>query len=471
MGEANKHSGRVGPLHVDLTLPDPEAGAGNRQPAAWPAAGFASGGRHGMPWSAWRRGWQRLAPALVWMLMAGVAWWLHEHRAGGYTLLGVAEAPREEVAPLETGRLELLHVSVGQAVQAGAALGRLDATLLDAEIAQAEAEGRRTQAALEAQAALAAAELKELQETLSGFQQGILQLDRQFETGVAEAEVALQEQKLRQAQDQAELEKLSELLVREEGLLSQGLVFDDKVNLLRIQRHALGGKAALFPESLRIGEAGLKQARARQSAWRKWIGAEDGNTTEAILAKLSLRIERFEERRAGLEREQEAQQAATRATRERLLLRRASLTLRARRAGVVTALFHLPGEVVRASEAVLQLVPESSRQIIGLLPEENAPPWQVGTPVQVQPLSAGGPALRAHVTALGPEIQTAPGGRGTAALPRVRGRQVRLELAERSALLPGQSVRIQAQPSAWSTIWSFSLGGGVAGHGDAPAVR
>ena len=326
--------------------------------------------------------WSRIKlkwPFLVWLLaaVAAVALWLHTARIETYT--GTVDAARIALAPVETAKLLSIETAPGRLVQPGDLLARMDASVLDGELAVER-----------------------------------LQIRRQFERDVQQLEESIRDAAIRQAEDQAELAVLDTEIERLEGLLARNLVDAQTVSQTRARQRALRTACDLYPEMKAARERELQEARRRRQDMERFM---EGSSTEAASA---------EQERIGL-----------------LRMRRERYELRAPVAATVSQLLRAAGDVVPAGEPVLTLVSEGPRTVTAQVPEASAHRISPGARAWITTARFAGMGVSATAVAVGPEIISVAAPSGWLPSAEVRVRQVVFRPDEDPGLLPGESVSIQ----------------------------
>lgn len=354
-------------------------------------------------------------PLLVWLAAILVILYLQSEVVQYGNLAGVVYSREQDVAPPETARIASIDVEMGQVVQVGDVLVRMDTSLIDARI--------------EAAKALAI----EDEETISRYQESILRMARQFETAVTDARTTLMSVTMEQMQSQAELAALRRELQRREGLLEQRLIREEEVAILRPQIAALAKAVEAYPELIAAHEDALDSAKSELVDMRKWLRLEEGETiSDAIARKRDIRI-------------------AVLANEARVLeLQRESYTLTASQAGEVARMNHSEGEVVTAGDPVLRIVSPDARFVIGFLKESQLASVAVGDTVSVWRRGNERDRVNGVVESLAPEVRGLPG----VAVPLpgqvIRGRRMMVRLTEDHNLIPGESVQIVSGAPSWA---------------------
>ena len=329
----------------------------------------------------WKSRAKRCWPVCIWLgaIALGTVLYFHGGQFGGMS--GTVEVIREEIAPLETARLLALKVQPGQHIKTGDAVAEMDASVLDAEMAVER-----------------------------------LQMDRQFGEAVSRAEADLRDAKTRQAETKGELEVLDAEVKRMDVLLAKQLIDAQTVARTRARQKALTEAVAFYPETIRRLEEDLARTRqrlreldAKMDGQRAGAAGEGGPETD----------------RLGL-----------------LELRRQSYTLRSSTDGVVSRVNNEVGDVVQAGAAVVEVVADEVRRIIGFLPEYNARAVKEGMTAYVTRSTGGGAVVEARVVAMVPEIVALPTRVNPVPSQTLRGRRVLLVPTGPADFLPGEGVAI-----------------------------
>lgn len=369
--------------------------------------------RHGrkrlpLTWHRIIRNW----PVLAWLLAIAAAFWIYGRSARFGNITGTVDSVVEAVAPLDTARLISIDVELGQRVKAGQILARLDTTVLDAEIAESELSRVETEGSMA---------------------RDMLQMVRQFEAAVKEAESLLAQTRMEQQGAQGELDQLKKEYSRLLPLIEKRTVTEDAVAEIRPRMAALEEMIKSYPGLIAIAEERLQSAARDRDQLIEWIGAKEGeDIADAIARRMRERTDVLEESRAFHERE------------------RNNYLLRAAKDGIVASIWGDPGEVIVAGMPVIRIVQEKSSQVVGYLPEVYASSMQVGQKAWVWRNSGGSRnRIPAEVTAVSPEVNDLPTRLSPFANQIVRGRRVVLKLLEENDLVPGESVQIRTVGGRW----------------------
>lgn len=137
-----------------------------------------------------------------------------------------------------------------------------------------------------------------------------------------------------------------------------------------------------------------------------------------------------------------------------LELRIQNSTLRAQGTGIVSRIYHSPGDVVLGGDPVLSSVIEQDPMVVGFLSEHNARDVYAGMAAFLTPVSGRGAVIRAEVISLTPEVFALPGRVNPDPSRPYRGRQVLLDPEAGCTLLPGEEVQIHFRHP-----WTFQMFG------------
>lgn len=348
-------------------------------------------------------------PVLIWLAAAAAVGFLY-FRADNFTnMSGVVVAVVEPVAPLQTGRLLSLEVSLGQRVKAGDTLAVMDAALLNARLSIEEAR------------------IIEADQTVSGFEQGMMRLALDADAARRDAELELQKVKIEHEVQLVELAEMKRELARREALLKVGMDEASNVAALRPPIAALEKEIELYPAMKEATLSRIEGASGQLDALRGSLEIEqDASILETIKKRAT------------------AQREVLRASLDKRLLEKDTYVLKAKRDGIVSRIFSMPGDVVGAGDVILRLVSEESAAVEGFLPEHSIASLLVGQEVGVLRAS-GGETILATVTAIAPEIQTFPGRVSPIRNQPIRGRRIMFAIQGEHTLIPGETVRIVAR--------------------------
>jgi len=358
---------------------------------------------------------RRLARACFLLFIFGLIpffLWFQTRDPTAYRFNGMVESESETVGPVETARILSVDVRVGQRVNAGDVLVRLDASGRALDLAMNEAR------------------LKDYEQGLLRFEQGtaryrqtLQESERRSRQAVEEASVALEAEKMNRARDTAELKALQAEVARLQPLVDRRLVSETELSSLRPKAQALEQTVAQYApliDALQKRHAralqDLEEVRAAQTA-----SAAEAAPTAPITASVRQATETCRKAAAN-----------------------DPSVLRASRAGIVSRLFRQPGDVVVAGEPVVRVASSSSLYITGLLTQRQLEGLAVGDKLRVSRVAVGSRVpLTAQVETIEPEVMDLLDPFNPAPRYPVRGRHVHLRvLDENNTLVPGETVTL-----------------------------
>lgn len=364
-----------------------------------------------------RRSLVRHWPLFVWVTAVVMAFWMFNRMSQIRGMQGVAETLEDVVAPIETAKLAELHVQVGDVVQAGDPIAQMDTTLLEARM---EIEDAR---------------LLEAEHSITGYQRDIARMMQRFAESQRAAERELEAERAALRRDQAKLDSLRDEYARRDELRRRNLITESELAGLRPEIAALEESIATRPELIDLHAERADRLRSDQEELRGWLQVEGADSfTDAVTEALDAR----------------AAMLAARA--ERRQLQKDGYTLYASRDGVVSRVYHNPGSVVSGGDPVVMLLPETTRTVIGFLPEDYQGQISWDQDVHVSRTSRDGHVMEARMQAISPEVRSLPVRINPIQNEPMRGRRVVLELTdENDWLIPGESVRISI-PMRWEWL-------------------
>jgi len=342
---------------------------------------------------------QRFAPILCLVGTLGAAALLHFSADSRGHVVAFAQALPEAIAPTEIAKVVKIDVQVGDEVEPGQIVATLDATAVDAEIALAEAEKVRLEAAMRAEQALLARRLDVDLETL-------------------EREQALQREDQRRANAQAKA--LEGEVLRVKHLVDERQAIYDDYARLDLQRASVAAVATEKPKTLQLLAKQIKAAKDR----RKQISAGDTEIEgkfDADIRVVERSIERLKQRRAGY-------------------------VLRATQRGRVAAIGKQPGEVAAPGDPIVRLVNAVGR-VVACVPERVALGIREGDPTKLWIRGQSGSALQGKTVVLGPLVTELPARCWTTPKVPMWGREVTVELVNPVNVVPGQAFDVVFEPS------------------------
>ena len=186
----------------------------------------ANAKRHpAVTWSRMKLKW----PMLVWILAVITTAVMFKNNVSFRHLSGIVQVTSEEIASLETARIQKIHVVVGQAVTNGQILVEMDTSLLDAEM-----DVER------------------------------IQMGRQFSLLIQRQEESLRVMRIELAQSKAELAVIADEVKRLEDLSERRLIDVQTVAGIKAREEGLKSVVKLYPEAIKDVEQKLEANRLQQ---------------------------------------------------------------------------------------------------------------------------------------------------------------------------------------------------------------
>lgn len=341
---------------------------------------------------------------------AGAVWLI---RTPGVSTVAPAQVVAQEfkMAPVETGRLAAVMVIPGQRVTGGQVIARLDASILEREMAVAEA--RLRQLGSEIQASTAVLETESYRN------------ERSFQADVDGGAAELEEARAAYAQQSAELKQIREELQRQTQYLKDGLVKRDRVDELELRQKAVETSVAEWPARIDALASRLHAAKARLADWRLKYSANSRAAQEDI------RVQPVRQRVA-------EQLEALRVLRARL----ESATIVAPANGEVVAVLAQPGDVVRAGEPFVVLNSAEVRQVVAYVNEREGRVFQPGQNARLHRRSVNREQYESRVLRVADTVSALPTRFWVSPQIAVYGREVILEAPLEAVLVPGEALDV-----------------------------
>lgn len=327
--------------------------------------------------------WSRLIwkwPVLVWIGIAALAWWLYTSGGQYLRINGLVEVMTESVSPLESGRLVRIDVLAGQVLEAGEAVAQLDTSAIEEEIAV----------------------------LTQRIQQDRADEQRRFTTAEERLRGELREYTLEQAGARSELAGIEAELEQLQAIEDTGFVEPGRIAGLRARITSLKGVIDLytrFHADLERELQGLEALREKSLAYPFQAGDSSAEVSELNL----------------------------------LRRRRDEMTLRARQGGVVSQVRREPGEVIRAGDAVVDIIIDRPARIIAFMNEVDTRPVSVGDILEVEP-AIGGERFKARLEVVSPNLISLEDRASPLPQRLVRGRRLELVPLGEVSLTPGASM-------------------------------
>lgn len=366
----------------------------------------------------WRR-WLDRWPIAAWAVVAVVAVAFYVKSTQYGVLSGSALTVRQDLSPVETARVKAIYVKIGDSVTNGQILAQMDTTLVDSQLAEAEA-------------ALAAAE-----GSWASYEEQMLSLLRSYDDGIASAETAIAQQQGQMDSDSAKLAELKAMQAKRDALFANKLISEEEDDALRPEIAGLEKDVASCRDLIGMDETTLAaRKKERQDLQHSLKLPPGGDVKEAIAQKTAAQAEILKTSVAMKQLERE------------------SYSLRSQADGVVSEIGIYPGVTAKPGDSVVSVV-SGSRSIIGYLPEVREGMIKVGDWGYAFRLRA--PPLKVRVVADAPEIDEIP----TAVRPSTAAQQSAVTFrAQRIVftidgpgnLVPGESVQIRLTSKFWAKL-------------------
>jgi len=288
--------------------------------------------------------------------LAAALYYRDDARGG---LLGFAEGVPEALAALEPARVTAIHVTAGAEVEPGQLIATLDTSVVDGELAVAEAEKARLEGALRAQRIVLGRRIEVDRETI-------------------EREAMREQEELLRLR--AEAQALDQELARVKNLVAEHQALASDLAQLTLRRAQLTSLMIEKPRTIGV------LTRQLGAADRQRHDFDDDAFSSARLDSEQLVLQR---------------------RMELLQKRRASHVLRATRKGRVASLDKQPGETANAGDAVVKLVSTTNRVRV-CVPETQALGLREGDAARLSVRGQRAGPLPGRTVALGPVVSELP---------------------------------------------------------------
>ena len=356
-------------------------------------------------------------PLYSWLGLAALCVILYVRTIQYGIVTAAAQVIQQEVAPLETARVKTIYVEVGNHVTKGQALAQLDTTLIDVQIAEAEA-------------ALATA-----QNNMAGYQGNMLGQVRTVEDEIVriQREISLETNQMVRAE--AKLAELHSIQAERDKQFKQNLIPEQLADALRPEIADVEKEVAAYPTQIAKDEQSLAEQRKHRDDLQQTLRLGPGQeVTKAIADKAA----------------DEAKLLET--VTQLRKLEKDNYTLRAERDGVVSDIKLYPGVVAKPGDAVLTIV-SGSDLIIGYLPEIRL--GRLRTNDQGFAYRAGRPPVKVKVVSVIPEVDPVPAQLSPISAPlgaTMRSQKVVFQMQEPSDITAGEKVEIRMSNGWWSKM-------------------
>lgn len=347
-------------------------------------------------------------PFLVWLAIAALCLFIYKTNVQMGEMTGVVDTISESVSPLETSRLQSIHVSIGQRVNKGDLIVQMDTSLTDAKIAEIDAQ------------------MFEAENSIGNFERSTLTIVKQFEDDIKQAQSQIETLTRLKEIASARLEELQIEQKRRYSLYKQKFMDATQANELKPEISALKEEVSAYPAAIRIEQERLNNAVQEQQN----------------LAQ-SLRLDSSSENiRKAIQHRADAQRQIFEAMKQTVRIQRENCTLRASCNGIVSRIFLQPGQVVPAGTPIVRIIADFSDYVIVFLPEVYLSGMTEEQKVTVWRTSGTGSKMSGVVESIAPEIDTLPSRVSPVQDMQLRGRRVMVKLEENHGMLPGETVYV-----------------------------
>ena len=370
------------------------------------------------------RGWVRFGFTLAVLIAVPVMLVLLFKTESSVRFNGVIDTGSANMGPTVASRLVSVAVKQGQQVKAGDILASFDSAerLLEESLNELK--------------------IRDLEQRLVNRRDELIETERRCRDLVRKAEVALETETMNQTRDEAQLKACDEALAKLEPLVAKHLVSEVELIELRTKAASLRNVIKRYRSMISTHKFALAGARDDLATASARPVAGDAEIDAALEAT-----------RAAFEKSEAIRKANP-------------SVLRAISDGVVTGIFHRPGDIVLEGDPVLRLnSAEGVTFVTGMLPSGMQDAVHVGDSVwvtrQVITPGAMAPSVPATVEYVDEEIMDLFDTSGNAAKTTVRGRKVRIRIAgEAKDFVPGESVTISDEPlDGFGSIFRTGAGG------------
>jgi multidrug resistance efflux pump len=371
-----------------------------------------------LPSLRWRR-WLDRWPIAAWVAVAVMAVGFYVKSTQYGVLAGSAQTVQHNLSPLETARVKAIYVSIGDSVTNGQILAQMDTTIVDSQLAEAEAT-------------LAAAE-----GSWAGYEEQMLTLLRTCDDDIASAEAAITQQKGQLDSDTAKLTELKSMQAKRDALFASKLISEVEDDVLRPEIAGLEKDVITCGQLIKMYETTLASRKKERDDLQRGLKLAPGvDINQAIAQKTA------------------AQTDILKNAVEMKKLEQANYSLRSDGDGIVSAIGIYPGTTAKPGESVVSVV-SATRSVIGYLPEVRQGMLKVGDLGYAFRLRL--PPLKVKVVACAPEVDAIP----TALRPSTsaqqssvtfRAQRIVFETEGPGSFAPGESVQIRLTSKFWADL-------------------
>jgi multidrug resistance efflux pump len=362
-------------------------------------------------------------PLFSWLGLTALCLVLYVRSMQYGIITATAQSIQHEIAPLQMARVAAIHVQIGDHVTKGQELVQLDTTLIDLQLAEAEAT------------------MAIAQNTMAGYQGQMLGLVRTVENEILRSQHELELEKSQMASAIAKLDQLHSIQAERDKQFKANLISEELAVALRPEIADMEREVAAYPPQIERDEKALEDQRKHRTDLQKTlrIGQED-DITKAIAEKAQAETKVLENVVEMRKRE------------------RASYTLRAETDGMISDVHLYPGVVATAGASVMTMVSKSDL-IIGYLPEIRL--GRVKIDDHGYAFRAGRPPIRVRVVSVVEEINPLPVQLSPISTPlgaAMRSQKIVFRTEESSDIVPGEKVEIRIENNLWAKAKHYLAG-------------
>jgi multidrug resistance efflux pump len=332
-------------------------------------------------------------PVVVMLGTFGAAGAVYKSTDGGGRMMGFAQGVPQALAAPEAARITAVHVAVGSEVEPGQLLASLDTSVIDAEIAIAQAEKGRLEASLRSEQTSLGRRLDVDRDAL----EREVAKEREEEKRVAAEADALQ----------AEIDRVSKLVSEHQAVASD-------VAQMKLRHAQL--KSVLAEKPRTIGVLSKQLAAAGQRKQEAIDPSSASKRVDAELLVLHRKIELLEKRRS-------------------------TYLLRATHKGKVAAVDKQPGETANAGDSVVKLVTTTNRVSV-CVPEGRALGVREGETARLWVRGQRGAPLTGKTVALGAIVSELPSRCWPSPTVKTWGREAIVELDTNVDIVAGEGFTV-----------------------------
>lgn len=363
-------------------------------------------------------------PFLVWLGIVALCSVLYVRSAQYGVLSGTVQAIVQDVAPLQTARLQEVYVKIGERVTNGQVVAQMETTLVDAQLAQAEAK------------------LAEAQSSWASYEGQMIGLQHTLDDDVLKAQSTILQQQSQRDSDTARLAELKGIQAERNKSFQMKLIPESLANALRPEIAGLERTVAAFPARSAEAAQILESQRAHRADFCRSLNlGPDDDISKAFAAKRDVEMKVLSDAVEMRRRERE------------------SYSLRAATDGVISDIPVAPGCVIQPGGSVVKVVSKSNL-IIGYLPELRLGHLKVGD--RGYAFRMGRPTLKVEVVGIVPEINPVPAQLSPISAPlgvTFQSEKIVFRADETAEITAGEKVQIRMTSDWWARTryWAANL--------------